>query len=1024
MRKRVLWVVAYVVAIVVFVAGVVVLVRSVGGDEAETSGPADAAALASMPFPATLGTAGLPSTTTVGTTVPITVGGVSGAGIATVELYDDDRLVATVTPPAGAPSTTVSFPALTPGVHALSAQVTDGEGQVSQTPVAPIDVAPAAVDGGLPVPVTAQPDQTPAQLAEQLGVEPQQVVATAPDAPAGPAGGPPTPLDPDEPIPAGGEVVVVVGPDQPPAPPRPDLAETSDLGDLGATVDGCDVTVTGPRDTTVHEGTGAGWRTVGTTTGDGTVSLASATPGQHVYMVRGADDGAAVRRTVTVPPECAEGVGWTGDVSIVDGVLHVPALNGSGARYLYLTVEGATVRVPAAQDAYLQLAGLATPIADLLPPLAGRTLDVELWRVASDVEVRKEGEGHLAVPEGRTLAEVVGEPQRLTLTGRRDGTDGPGGAAVALGGQDGVVRFRWEAASTGTTRVLWQLLVDDRPTSDHDLTPDGLLAVGVSEAAGGASSPAGEFTIDTGDIPGREATGEDAFREELADLLASFGRPDPTPVLLPKPGAQAGDLTAGSFASAKVPTTGFDPTVQVLTLPGYGDPVYVRVLPIGADGAGTGATASPTVAVTLPVPQGQDGTAVDFTVDEVAFDPGRRVNEALAGCVRVDVPWNVTGQVWVAEEDDRGLYVGGSYQPAPDSTPPPDGWTFQSAVTAKFYPTDGTYCATDFPPPADCSSAICDLYDGVVEVVSAVGKVVLGAYSLVSGVYNGVINGIVEIVSKYSGLCAALGAVGGDSVEGGCQGLLAVATRAAITAVLAAFGLPPSLPTVDQLESVATGNLETLVVAFMQQYVPCDELSRADPADAAAVAESLGLDGDVGAAAADPCLALARGLVGLARDAVNNKISSGVAQATGLPSVAGIPGASMVLEPKGQIVPMSVRVKMHPTESSADATGIVCPAEVSFSNYPYLITPHIQPFDGGVPPGQFGYPFTTVGPTPAAAFGTWAGDLGVGDFYPGSSPYYNSQDPITAKVSFGGQGSRCRAEPRTVTVPMRPEEPR
>jgi len=1025
MRKRVLWVVAYVLAVVVFVTGVVVLVRSVGGDEAEAAEPADAAELAAMPFPATLSTAAPAPSTTVGTTLPITVGGVSDAGVATVELYDGDRPVATVTPPAGSSSVTVSFPALTPGAHALSAQVTDGEGQVSQTPAMTLDVAPAAVAGGLPVPVTAQPDETPEEVAERLGVVPEQVVATAPDASPGPDGGPPTPLGATDPIPTGGDVVVVVGPAQPPAPPRADLAEASDLEDLGVTVDGCDVTVTGPRGTPIHEGTGEGWRTAGETAGDGTLGLAAVPPGLHVFMVRGADDGAAVRRTVTVPPECAEAVGWTGDVSIVDGVLHTPPTE-SGVRYLYLTVDGATIRVPAAQDAYLPSTAGASAIADLLPPLAGRTLDVELWRVASDAEVRKEGEGHLTVAEGHTLAEVVGEPQRLALTARPDGTDGLGGPVLDLGSQDGVVRFRWEASSARTTRVLWQLLVDDRSTSDHDLTPDGLLAVGVSEASGGAAAPTGEFTIDTGDIPGREATGRDAAVEAAAELLASFGRPDPTPVLLPRgPDGQVGGLAGGTFAAARLPAsaTAIDPAVQMIDLPGYGDPVYVRVLPIGDDGAGTGASASATVTVKLPVPQGQDGTAVDFTVDEVAFDPGRRVNVGLAGCVRVDVPWNVVSRVWVAEVDDRGFYVGGSYQPSPDSTPPPDGWTSQSLFTSQFYARDDTYCADSFPRPDDCSSALCALYDGVVEVVSAVGKVVLGAYSLVSGIYNDVISTIVDLVAG-SGVCDLFGAVAGDSTVGDCQTVLASVTRAAISAVLASVGLPPSLPTVDELEAVASGELETLIVALVGQYVPCDELSTADPEAAAKVAESLGVDGDLGAAAADPCLALARGLVGQARDAVNAQISTGVAQATGLPSVAGIPGASMILEPKGQIVPMNVRVQMHPTESSADATGIVCPARVSFSNYPFLIDPYTQPFDGGVAPKDYGYPFSTVGPSPGAASGAWAGGTGVGDFRPGTSPYYNDEDPITAKVSFGGTGSRCVADPETVTVPMRPEEPR
>lgn len=1014
MKKRVLWVVAYVAAMAVFVGGVVVLVRHQrddGGGGAAALTAEDLPELASMPFPATLSSLVPSPEARVGTAVGLAVGGFSGSGVVAVELYDGDRPVATVVPPPGAPTAEVTFPALTPGTHPLSAQVIDGDGQVSLTPVVPVTVVPSDMTTDMPVPVEPMEGETPAAMADRFGVEADQIYATAPDAVA-PAPDQLVPTVPvDAVIPPGSSVVAFVHPDQPPAPLPSSTGPGADGGGLTATVDDCEVTLSGIEGQAL-EGSGQGWTVLGD---QPTVTLADARPGAHTFVVRD-DNGAPIHRAqVAVPPECAEASGWTGTASIVDGVLHLPE-GATGTVWAYLTVGETSIRIP--EDENSIPAGRETPIATYLPPLSGQHLTLEVWRLQGDLG-RVVASGELEVADGHDIGEVIGEPTRLTLGARVKASE-PFDHRVEVGTQDGEVTFRWEASSPRATQVMWQVLVGDPGPGPADPAPYGLLAAGISTASGPAGplgGNAGEFTFDTAEIPGRDPTGLDAAllagarRVLSVELPVTFGmltvRPDGTTSGDAAERRSISDLGAGTFATPRAPATPttIDPTVRAVQLPTYGDDVIVRVIPLDATDAILPGPPSNTVAVRLPVPPGLDDTPVPFTVDSVTYDPGRLTHPDLAYCVRVDVPWNVT----VPGDPARGV--------PPQGTPPPDGWTFETEVLSRFYPADGAYCHK--PPPGGCDDVVCWFVEGAKTVLRTLVELATAVYEGVASVYNGVITGIVDLVA--GGLCGPLVAVAGDSIDGTCQDVLGSVTRAAIGAVLATVGLPPSLPSVEELEAIASGELDVLAVQLMKQFgVPCDELATADPADAAALAEAAGVDGDVAAAAADPCRALAGAVLDQAKAAVTNTLNTDVAAATGFPSLAGVPGATMVPEPTGQPVPMRVDVQAHPRDSNADATGVVCPAVAVFDHYQYFLHPYDVPLVNPPPPSQNGYPFALSGSSPTAAFGAWTGGVGVNDYRPGSGEFINTTNPATVTVT-----SPCfSGPPRTVTAPLRPADAR
>jgi hypothetical protein len=966
------WILVYLAATAVLVAGVAVLVRD--RDDAEATDEAVELALpplAEMPFASTVSVAG-PSTVQVGQQVRLSAAGYSEAPIERVDLFDGARRVASVPGPRAASAASVSMPALSVGQHLVHVQVTDADGAVSKSAPVSVDVAPAPGEETVPVEVQADEGETIGELAERFDVEPEVLIvqppAPAPDpAVPGDLPDPPAPLPPDTPldaeVPAGATVVINVPPDAgadlaggtEAAVIAPSPAASDELV-VTAEVTGCSGRVrltaaNAPGAVTFFRASAGvpGWVQAGTTEGDGAVDVATPGSGTHVFFVRsGQDESAEV--AVVVPPACAADLGWTGDASIVDGILTLPQSYQNV--YLYLSVGGAWQRVPASQDQFIPV-GVRTDVSSLLPALAGERLDLQVWRVFGDNFTTQVASGSLEVPEGQTMADVVGEPNALSLS--VDGPDGPA-KGIVLDSEDRILRFRWTAASPRADQIVWQVLTKPLPTSNRDLLPDGLLATGVSERTGtGAEGGTGDFTVRTNELPRRPGTTTSPTSTPSTPGSSGGGI-----VLLQPPLVAAGIPKLGGSAFAATVALDAAEAGQVLEsiigLPAPGDQVHVRILSV-PDGS-TVAAASTTIPVQLPVPQSVE-TSLDFRVDSVDVDAGRAPNPAYAQCVAVTTPWTATLPGYFDPPT-----VGMSGIPSATVKTPEER---NAEVASAFYPTSRTYCPSDFPPPAACDAWYCEVYEVVVDAAGFVVSIVVQLYEVVSYAYNGVIEGVVAAIAKFNPVCLALTAAD-DEAGGGCEKIAGIVAETAITAALASFGLPPSLPDVDQLEAIAEGNLAALGKELLELAgIPCDSLS-APPGFGDAVngmGSELGVPAQAGAVLDDPCLAVAGMMVRAVLDEAEAAATQTVAAAAGVPAFSGIDGFTMVPDPRGQSEPMVVTVAASLAQETADGTGAVC--AVRAGNPDDLSSYRVGPFSR--------QSFSLVEADPIDGRGRWTGSV-------------------------------------------------
>ena len=947
----------YLVATAVLAAGVIVLVHDRRDDHG--SAPSTRVAeLASMPFPSMLDLVGA-NRGRVGSSFSFEARGLTTKPIDSIELWDGSRRIETEHP-SGAPAASLTLPALSAGRHTVYAKVVGADGSVSLTAPTAVDVARGAKGSTAPAEVSHDEGESLADLAGRLGVEPETLTPLAPPAgtPGAPDGstGEPTPLDlsPSDTIPADATVTVTLDGDegydaavspkpQPSGASDPSATSGGDAGSdagsklvLAAEVDGCDVVLspTGASGSVdLFDGTAgaSGWVAVGSVDGGADQRVATPTPGAHVYFARaGAQQSGTV--TVTVPSSCAASVGWTGDAALVAGTLTLPKPSPNGTvTWLFLQVDGQpALRVPATGS--LGHLGTQTQVADRLPYLTGSSVDLEVWS-SNEFNSTKIGSGHLDVPQGKALGDVIGEGQLLALTagGSHVLSDG----SVRMAERDAPITFTWNGSSR-VDRVLWQVLTADHPISDRSLAPADSIGAGASIGSTTSTGRGGTFTIDTKDIPGRAATGREVVP---ASGLTAILPPKPITVFDSSIKTGKGTKVGSGLALIPGPNAGKEAAETppaVVALPSYGGTVYVRAIAMLSDGAGVG-SASKTVPVQLPTPQGTNGTSVDFALHDdfgpTLFDAGRRATRGYQQCAYVTVPWSTP--IKYAEYDARKA---GKKANTGDHL-------FAPELMSLLYPTTGTYCPEDFPPPPpppgeDCPTLqlLCDVWDGITTVVNAGLDAVTALYTFVTTVIDTVVNKIAEVVAKYSGVCQALEGVASGAGKT-CGTVIQIAVKAAAAALMASFGIPP-LPDLSVLESVAKGDFAAIAVTLMEiAGIPCGSM-KADPDLTTAMDVASSKVGKSAGAVAkgieDPCLAIATAMVATVKSTVTAKAETVVAQAGGLPYYPmtnyGIAGFSMVPSAFANPAPVRIQLRLQPKADNAEASGIACPVQISVDN--------------------------------------------------------------------------------------------
>jgi hypothetical protein len=184
-----------------------------------------------------------------------------------------------------------------------------------------------------------------------------------------------------------------------------------------------------------------------------------------------------------------------------------------------------------------------------------------------------------------------------------------------------------------------------------------------------------------------------------------------------------------------------------------------------------------------------------------------------------------------------------------------------------------------------------------------------------------------------------------SSAGDACDSVGKIVARAAVSAVLSSFGLPPALPTSSQLKAIASGDLASIGETLLDELgVPCDSLTL-DPSESAAVTQlgsSAGVpvptdsDGQV-----DACRVAIEAAINVVKGGVEQQVSDEAAESTGLPPCpAG--QCTVALDPGGHTQPLLINIIAHRT--SGVAKPITFPVQITLLGGKNF-TP--SPFQGG-----------------------------------------------------------------------------
>lgn len=887
------------------------------------------AALAPAPSSVTIDVLGADLPVGMGRSLPVRIQAI-GDDITEVALWEDDRVVASseVGPDTDALARRIDWTAVRPGPHILHASVTSASG-TAHSPVVPVEVA---ITRGTPedIVVVVAPGTTPEDFAARHGIEPALVRTTTVSASGQPGDVPdPTVLsidavgvaeqvaaemkDPSSTSAGSGSQTAGGGggpsaSDEPTGPPV--LAVKR--GDCSVTISATGAT----GDLVVYRATSGtvGFEEVGTLTRGGKLELDRLSPGAMVF-VAGPEGSPTTTEPVSVllPDDCVKSL-WDGDVSLVDGVLRIPKPD-TGRLWFYLSVDDApAVRVPESQLQTFKAPTNRINVRNLLPVLDGSKIHLEVWSYhPGDDEAVKVGTGDAVLPEGTTPTDLLGESSASTL--RLDRTQ----VKVA----DKSVHASWTAVSDRVDRVVWQVTTQPLATSDTSLAPLGLVAEGVSLATGvgkNGSGRSGVFDIPvknlTYDVP-TPITIDPLDHSQIVKGSKVLEEPKQVGPVIPDEMAINPATIEASLTSTAEVGGGIVPPPVI-----SGSTYYVRIIPM--EGAALLGGVSESVRFDMPVPT--DPPQVALKGMHTDFTGGRAANPALSSCIRVThIPW--------AGHDNSPWKV-------------PDENTFYSS----FFPNVGTYCPGDWASADESCWApeiLCDAWDAVVEGLSVVYEFATKLWDLIAWTYNSLIDLVVTVTAWLNPYClTAVGAAVAsdalgfdkaitDTAKGAadlCHKVYEVGTRAVVGAVLVSLGLPPSLPTSQQLVAMAKGDLTELAVSYLEQLgVPCDDLV-IDAGTAGLV--SAGIEqagGDVPDGVADG-VDVCRDAIGVIaseiQDQVEAMVQKQIAASTGLPLPWWpIEGFDFSFEPRGTYQPPSIKITALPQDPSAPMNG-VCPVEV------------------------------------------------------------------------------------------------
>ncbi len=658
-----------------------------------------------------------------------------------------------------------------------------------------------------------------------------------------------------------------------------------------------------------------------TTTNDGMFNL-DIPPGAKTILAR---SGNRVSAPIGLVSSGCTGT-TTGTMSLVDGILTLPEEGGNV--FLYLVADGyQAVRVPVTPQATLKV-GRVSNIAAYLPGVGNTTKGhIEAWRQLGTTATKF---AEADVTGG--FATIIGQPNAATLE-----MDLGGGAWGTIDVDDTAPTpktFRWTTASSQVQHVLWQVLRFPLSPANTELTPAGTLAVGIASRTGAPSS----FTVQAKDLDPIPAPGTPG------PTTATGGSGGSTPTAPTGGWAVGPSLSAVSQLVANTPTSGgtslspkalstvFGPDgeqkvsdaeleqfLQAMVA-GVNGRVYIRIIGLGPDGSpsGFGPIGAASNLVAYDPPAAQVAVGPRFALANSSVSVGWRPNEDLRGCIRVtQVPWT-------------GRLLSGKAQL---TVPQPTAHPLSVASMSEFYPVPGMYCPGDFGVADDC-----DLWCQL----NTLGDLAATIWDKVAAAYNGIIDGASSLVADYNPICLGIGSLSSGEAAQVCREITKVAAAVAIAAVLQAVGLPPALPTSDQLIKLGQGQLEEAALAGLNYIgVPCDDLTVSGFAEDKA--RELAAKNDFPMPDEGKPVGVCEVIIHAAIEAVRKKaeeeMTKTLVESSGLPNDPSIIGLTIIPEPRAWMPPaiITATLVVDPATIPADVDrqGLTVSIPVTGSGYHY-----------------------------------------------------------------------------------------
>ena len=667
---------------------------------------------------------------------------------------------------------------------------------------------------------------------------------------------------------------------------QPALAANVPIADLGGCKVAIEVPFAGATDAVlVRAGVGAsGFEPVDASPrgGDATISFddIALAPGPQLFAIEATVAGV---RSSTAPMLAggAERCGgtWDGELRVEHGVLlGVPA--DIAQVYLFVSTTGAWRRVPSEAQATLPRAGAGFDVRTAMPDVAGAAgVDIEVWgwRDGSLVEV---GRSRFTPDEGSDPTLVIGRGRGSSLA-LITSPEGVVPEALSIDewlSEAGVHRFRWSSSIPGTTHAIWQILTF-APTPNTSPMTSGVVAQGPLTGSNGT------FELDIrAIIDGPPQTPE---LTSAMPAYATIAGPAANGVRRTKGAlSPAGDEQAGGATSMSAEE------MADLLFPPL-DNIHIRVIPmVGETWPGT-ATTNVVIRLGAPTlddltknldldglgdPIDPDATPYDLTA---TIQPPTPPNPGYVNC------WQFVK--WDNAERALNIFKAAQYKWWDD---------FLTAIgpDTPICPGPCYFGSIKFGGGKPCTSG--GLYIPGLSELGALGVQLWDA--LVAGL-SAVKGWVVDAIVKVSG-CTAFAS------KAFCDG---VATLA-VNAVLAVYGIPPSLPNSEQLKQIAKGELKELVLESAQDLgIPCAELGTATSA--------VGAD-DISCDA----------LIDAALDEVERQVGELFAESAR--ASAGIPfppGAIVQPAQLGQTGPAIVTMTLTPTPGAPTVGGMDCAAQIT-----------------------------------------------------------------------------------------------